>query len=57
MTDTALDVEVPDHQDLINNKAEQSILAAIRMIEAGEKPGPILTMIYLFGYFDGLVQV
>ncbi len=59
MTNTALDVEVivPDHNDLLNDRARHSIEAAVRLIEAGGKAESVATMLYLLGYFDGLVQV
>ncbi len=57
MTQIDVEVTVPDHEALLNDRAKESLAAAIRMIEAGAKPGPVLTMIFLLGYFDGLVQV
>ena len=59
MTAIALDVEVevPDHKDLINDSARESIEAAVNMIKAGTDAKPVITMLYLLGYFNGLVQV
>lgn len=56
-TEMDVEVEVPDYNELFNERARHSVDAAIRMIEAGAKPEPIIRMLYLLGYFDGLVQV